>query len=152
MPSRIRFFPLAASHLAALDEQRAAIDDLCDQLELRDPRGERLPALSAAQILLDQKIIPRDLIAYQEAIGVIMGDEIVAREGYRWLTVEVDGNLEPSVCHPQLSIFVSPLSAVVKRFARGEVVFDVEHFVTETAGILRAQATKPGVGTIVLEK
>ena len=151
MSSRIRFFPLTADHFAVLDEQRHALSELCDQIQLRDWRGRRLPALKAAQELLDRKLIPRDLTAYQEAIGVVIGDEIVVREGYRWLTVEYDEVLGPSVCHPQRSIFASPLSAVVKRFARGETVFDLEHFVTETARICRAQAGNPGVGLIKLE-
>ncbi len=93
--------------------------------------------LQVIQEILDRSLIPADSIAYQEAAGVVIGDAIIAQEGYRWLTVGVDGGFEPAVCHFEKSVFISPLSAVIKRFARGEARFDVSFFVRESIRICR---------------
>ena len=137
MAPNVRFFALASEHSGLLDQHRAAIEDLRAQIF----EAGQLPSLiKTAQVLLDENLIPTDLIAYQESIGVIIGDEIVSRTGFRWLSVEFDGVLEPSVCHPEKSVFVSPVSAVIKRFRRRETKFDIEHFLTESIQICHSQA------------
>src|ERR1700744_3583852 len=111
MQSNPRFFALTAHHAAVLDEQRAAIEDLRDQVF---ERGRAPSLIETAQVLLERRIIPVELIGYQEAIGVVIGDNIVSRAGFRWLTVQSGDISEPSICHPEKSVFVSPMSAVVK--------------------------------------
>jgi hypothetical protein len=137
MQSSVRFFALMPEHSAILAQHRMAIEDLRAQIFAE---GQLPSLIEATQVLLNENLIPSDLIAYQEAVGVVIGDDIVSRAGFRWLSVEFDGVLEPSVCHPEKSLFVSPLSAVVKRFRRGETKFDAGHFITEAIRACQAQA------------
>ncbi|HEX4303239.1 MAG TPA: DUF3806 domain-containing protein [Rhizomicrobium sp.] len=150
MATTVVFSALLPDHAEILNEHRVAFEDLRVQMVANGwLRGGARP-LKIVQEILERDLIPADSIGYQEVVGVAIGDQIVEMENYRWLTVTVDGQAEPAVCHPVKSVFISPLSAVIKRFARGERQFDASHFVYESIRIARENAALPNTGDIEL--
>ena len=58
-------------------------------------------------------------------IGVLIGDVIVRRGGFQWLSADDQYGIEPVVCHNRKVAYIAPISAVLKRFERREPDFDV---------------------------
>lgn len=135
---------LSADHASLLDEQRAALEDIKAQMVAHGDASAEMASLDFAQLLLDVGLIPLDAVAYQEAIGVVIGDALVER-GFIWRSVTDQWGDMPAICHPAKKAVANPMSSVVKRFDRGEIVFDVRHFVDETARIIEELVAKSEV-------
>jgi Domain of unknown function (DUF3806) len=122
--------PLSSDHEAFLAGGRDALEKLLSTLNGGSP-GEQQPLLNAVQRLLDQRLVNESDIPAQEAIGVLIRDEIVRRAGYRWVTVDDEYGAEPAIAHPVKRAVIFPLSAVTKRFEDGDIPFDLVDFVDE---------------------
>jgi hypothetical protein len=145
MTFKLTYYPLSEDHAEILRSHRDAIEDVKAQMVNFGWVKKAISPARLAQEIIDREIVPLDAVPYQEAIGVLIGDEIVAREGFVWLTVEDEYGRDPVTCHPIKSASVDPISAVVKRFERGEHQFDVEDFISEAVRICREKASDPRV-------
>jgi hypothetical protein len=94
-------------------------------------------SISSAQRLIDCGGIATDAIEDQEAIGVLIGDEIIRRAGFEWVTIEDEYGAEPVVQHPFKIAMIAPFSAVLRRFEDGDVPFDIQDFIEEALEVIQ---------------
>lgn len=94
-------------------------------------------SIDSAQRLLDERAVANDAVEDQEALGVLIGDELVRLGGYEWVTVDDGYGSEPAVAHPNRMVVVSPLSAVVNRFAEGDTPFAIQAFIQEALSVVK---------------
>lgn len=145
MSQKLVISALTEDHRSLLAEQRAAIADIRAQMVAHGDAPAEMDSLDFVQLVLVAEIIPDDAIPYQEAVGVLIGDRLVAR-GMVWRSVEDEWGDMPAVCHPAKAAVAYPMASVVKRFERGERVFDVNHFAEETLRMLEQLVADGDVG------
>ncbi|MEZ0171994.1 DUF3806 domain-containing protein [Microvirga sp. TS319] len=88
-------------------------------------------SLIEAQRLLDCGALAAEAVEDREAIGVLIGDELVRMVGFAWVTIDDDYGSEPVVAHPHKMAVIAPLSAVTNRFEDGDVPFNIKDFIEE---------------------
>jgi len=141
MQAKPLYQPLWADHASLLASRRARLTELLARLD-----EARLPQASSpvecAQHLLDMGVVAADAIEDQEAIGVAIGDELIRRAGFTWVTVDDDYGSEPVVAHPGKVAVIAPLSAVINRFEDGDVPFDLRAFIVESLVVIEQTEIK----------
>jgi len=120
------FQPLWATHSRLLAEYRLHLARLLSPV-----------SIDSAQRLLDEGSVANDALEDQEALGVLIGDELVRAGGYEWVTVDDGYGSEPAVAHPSKMVVIAPLSAVINRFAEGNVPFAIQAFIQEALSAAR---------------
>ncbi|HZH11414.1 MAG TPA: DUF3806 domain-containing protein [Microvirga sp.] len=88
-------------------------------------------SIESAQRLLDDGAVAGDAIEDQEALGVLIGDELVRTAGFEWVTVDDGYGSEPVVAHPHKLAVIAPVSAVINRFEDGDIPFGIQAFIQE---------------------
>jgi len=111
---------LRDDHLALLAHRRARLARLLSPASITE-----------AQRLLDCGAVADEAFEDQQAIGVLIGDELVRVAGFEWVTIDDDYGSEPVVAHPRKMAVIAPLSAVTNRFEDGDVPFDIKDFIEE---------------------
>ncbi|KLK91555.1 hypothetical protein AA309_19350 [Microvirga vignae] len=122
--------PLWDDHAALLADRRALLARLISPA-----------SIESAQRLLDCRTVADDAIGDQEAIGVLIGDELVRAAGFEWATVDDDYGSEPVVAHPSKMAVIASLSAVTNRFEDGDIPFDIQGFIEEALAIIQETET-----------
>lgn len=124
-----RFFAVDSTNLALMDDQRDGIADIRQQLIDRGVIEEAMPTIEVLQVILNLGLIPRENVDFQQAFGIAIGDIIVDEQNFFWVMNESDMGTMPVVMHAERTAFISPVSAMTKRFFQGNTRFDVREFI-----------------------
>ena len=127
--ARIEFAPLSQKFAEILGAHRRNLEDLRAQMVSKQMISSGVGEVAFAQSVLDHHLVSPKSVSDGEAIGVLIGDQIVRRGDFQWLDVTDQWGTEPVVCHKQKQVFAAPISGVLKRFRRGEADFNVAELV-----------------------
>ncbi len=104
--SKLLYQPLRADHSHMLASRRSVLVELFSHLDL-DQVGLRSP-LEKVQIVLEQGLVANDAFEYQEAVRVLVGDELTPWVGFEWVTVDDEYGSKPAVAPPSKWQFFPP--------------------------------------------
>ncbi len=113
--------PLNPSERARVEAQRKWVrehftpetEHLYDQLE------EKLRLLDT---IIKNRWIERTETVKLQSLGITLGDALVQKLGFEWVSVEDEIGRDPAIRLPGTSIVMFPLTMLSKRIERGEVV------------------------------
>lgn len=125
----VTFTTLTSRQEEAFDAHRKNLADLRSQMIAAGLIGRAAAMATFGQAILDHHIVSGDSESDAEAIGVLVGDCMVARGGFQWLSVMDAYGTEPVVCRAKKAAFAAPISAVQKRFRRAELDFNFPELV-----------------------
>lgn len=120
MKNQSLYQPLRAEHSALLADRRTLLAHLLAPV-----------SVESAQRLLNCGTIAADAVGHHEAIGVLIGDELVRVAGFEWVTIDDDYGSEPVVVHPRKMAVIAPLSVVTNRFEDGDATFSIRDLIEE---------------------
>ncbi|SCZ04213.1 DUF3806 domain-containing protein [Microvirga guangxiensis] len=125
MNSQPLYQSLWADHKTLLTERRVLLAGLLAHV-----------SIESAQRFLDLRAIADHAVEEQEAIGVLIGDELVRVAGFKWVTMDDDYGSEPVVAHPHKMAVIAPLSALTNRFEDGDTPFDIRDLIENARAIV----------------
>ncbi|PVE26390.1 hypothetical protein DC522_01110 [Microvirga sp. KLBC 81] len=126
MTNQSLYQPLWSTHATLLADRRARLARLLSPV-----------SIEGAQRLLDHGAVADDAFEDQEALGVLIGDELIRIAGFEWATIDDSYGSEPVVAHPHKIAVIAPLSAVTNRFEDGDIPFDIQAFIQEALAIVK---------------
>jgi hypothetical protein len=123
------FTALTSHQKQALGADRKNLADLRNQMIAAGMIDRSAAMATFGQAILDHHIVSGDSESDAEAVGVLVGDCMVARGGFQWLSVSDAYGTEPVVCRAKKTAFAAPISAVRRRFRRTELDFNFAELV-----------------------
>lgn len=134
-PWQARFRPLSAADLEQLRVQRALAGDLARRHVGTELTGRSLGDLRVLQEILDQA--PPDDTWSLQALGVALGDVMVAQLGLRWVVFEDSYGRSRALRVGESEDVIFPVTMISKR-VEGDVPFRVDELYRETARTVEA--------------
>ena len=136
---RTRIGPLADSDERLLSQQRSAVDELARHHVGSPLSGGTTDDLRILQELLDQRVLQPDQTYELQALGVVLGDVMVAQLGFSWAVVEDELGRSRALRLGESDELVYPVTMISKR-----VEADVRFTVNELYAKARAIAGRRG--------
>ncbi len=122
------FARISGTLAEALDGYRGDLRSIREKMVAAGLIPPDATILAQGQAMLDRSVVSPKSEAHAEALGVLLGDILVATGPYQWLQVTDVHGTNAVVCHARKQMMIAPLSAVLKRFAHGEFPFDLAQF------------------------
>jgi hypothetical protein len=136
---RTRIGPLADSDERLLSQQRSAVDELARRHIGSPLTGGTTDDLRIIQALLDQRVLQPDQTYELQALGVVLGDVMVAQLDFSWAVVEDELGRSRALRLGESDERVYPVTMISKR-----VEADVQFTVNELYAKARAIAGRRG--------
>ncbi|MDH3519927.1 MAG: DUF3806 domain-containing protein [Myxococcales bacterium] len=112
---RRRIAPLDASDERQMRLQRGAVDELARRHVGTPISGGGTEDLRILQQLLDQHVLKRDQVYELQALGVVLGDVMVAQLGYSWVVVQDEIGRSRALRFADSDTLVFPVTMISKR-------------------------------------
>jgi hypothetical protein len=122
---RRRIGPLSNSDERLLSRQRSAVDELARRRVGSSLTGGETDDLRILQVLLDQRVLQPDQIYELQALGVVLGDVMVAQLGFSWVVVEDELGRSRALRLRESDELVYPVTMISKR-VEADVQFTVD--------------------------
>ena len=137
------FFSMDETTTMVLNNQRDGIEDFRQQLVDRGVIEEAMPIDEVLQVILNLELVSNENIDFQQAIGVAIGDIIIEEQGFFWVMAVSENATVPVVMHPSQTAYITPVTAVTKRFFQGDYRFNVREFIDTSVENALAAAANP---------
>jgi hypothetical protein len=131
---RTRIGPLAHSDERLLNQQRSVVDELARRHVGSPLTGGTMDDLRILQELLDQRVLQPDQTYELQALGVVLGDVMVARLGFSWAVVEDELGRSRALRLGESDDLVYPVTMISKR-VEADIRFTVEEFYAKAQAI-----------------
>ena len=122
---RTRIGPLTHSDERLLSQQRSAIDELVRRHVGSPLTGGTTDDLRVLQEMLDKRVLKPDQTYELQALGVVLGDVMVAQLGFSWAVVEDELGRSRALRLGERDELVYPVTMISKR-VKVHVRFTVE--------------------------
>jgi hypothetical protein len=139
---RRRIGPLADSDERLLSQQRSAVDELARRHVGSPLTGGTTDDLRVLQELLDQRVLQPDQTYELQALGVVLGDVMVAQLGFSWAIVEDELGRSRALRPGESDAIVYPVTMISKR-VEADIRFTVDELYAKAQAIARRPGAAP---------
>ena len=139
---RTRIGPLTHSDERLLSQQRSVVDELARRHVGSPVTGGTANDLRILQELLDQRVLQPDQTYELQALGVVLGDVMVAQLDFSWVVVEDELGRSRALRLEESDDMVYPVTMISKR-----VEADVRFTVDELYAKARTIAERRGAAS-----
>lgn len=123
--NRVRIGALTHSDERLMERQRSMVDELARRHVGSPLTGGRLDDLRVLQELLDQRLLQPDQTLELQALGVVLGDVMVAQLGFSWAIVEDELGRSRALRLGKSDDLVYPVTMISKRVEK-DIRFTVD--------------------------
>lgn len=105
-----------------MDDQRQALDEVARRYLGRQFNGNKDNDLELMQIMLDRRLVRRDQRELLQAMGFVLGDILVKKEGLKWIIYTDNKGRSRALAIPNKDDVIFPVTMISRRYEVGAEV------------------------------